>query len=45
MLKSKKKFNDNFHDNNFFVNENDDDEFIKNINIDKKMTKTMKTNK
>ena len=45
MLKSKKKFNDDFYDNDFFVNENDDDEFIKNININKKMTKTMKTNK
>ena len=45
MLKSKKKFNDDFHNNDFFVNENDDDKFIKNIDIDKKMTKTMKTNK
>ena len=45
MLKSKKKINDDFYDNNFFVNENDDDEFIKNININKKITKTIKTNK
>ena len=46
ILKSKKKFNDDFYDNDFFVNENDDDEFMKNIDIDeKKITKTMKTNK
>ena len=45
MLKSKKKVNDDFYDNDFFVNKNDDDEFIKNININKKITKTMKTNK
>ena len=35
MLKSKKKFNKNFYDNDFFVNENNNDEFMKNININK----------
>ena len=36
MLKSKKKLNNNFHDNDFLVNENDDDEFMKNIDINEK---------
>ena len=39
MLKSKKKINNNFYDNDFFINKNDNDEFIKNINIDKKNDK------
>ena len=31
--------NNNFHDNDFFVNKNDDDEFMKNIDINKKNNK------